>query len=231
MHAHMQHNQRDPCETFWNSFSVVSSSLAPQPTNSFCLSLPEPLVQSTPITESVEFCLGFFSLLCGLGNAYKQKLEESKVYLIFFPSIRDHRPTLLCAHCLKRTVLCILPNFLSFHGERQVQFGSSSMTRSRRFQDHLCMCMLQLPIFWTKQMVLKSNSRDFPGGLMVKNLPCNARNTGWIPGQKTKVPHAAGQLSPGQLLSLHARTKEKPRVPQQQSKNPTCHSQDPECHN
>lgn len=40
-HTHMQHNQRDPCETFWNSFSVVSSSLAPKPTNSFCLSLPE----------------------------------------------------------------------------------------------------------------------------------------------------------------------------------------------
>jgi len=32
------------------------------------------------------------------------------------------------------------------------------------------------------------------GGLVVKNLPCNARDTGLIPGQETEVPHVAGQL-------------------------------------
>ena len=37
---------------------------------------------------------------------------------------------------------------------------------------------------------------DFPGGLVVKNLPYNAGHVGWIPGQGTKIPHAAGQLSP-----------------------------------
>ena len=31
---------------------------------------------------------------------------------------------------------------------------------------------------------------------VVKNLPCNAGDVGSIPGQGTKIPHAAGQLSP-----------------------------------
>ena len=31
---------------------------------------------------------------------------------------------------------------------------------------------------------------------MVKNLPYKAEDAGSIPGQGTKIPHAAGQLSP-----------------------------------
>ena len=38
--------------------------------------------------------------------------------------------------------------------------------------------------------------RDFPGGPVVKNLPYNAGDLGSIPGQRTKIPHATGQLSP-----------------------------------
>ena len=37
---------------------------------------------------------------------------------------------------------------------------------------------------------------------MVKNLPFNAGDTGLIPGQGTKIPHAVGQLS------LHTATRE-----------------------
>ena len=37
--------------------------------------------------------------------------------------------------------------------------------------------------------------RDFPGGSVVKNLPCNAGVMGLIPGQGTKIPHATEQLS------------------------------------
>ena len=37
----------------------------------------------------------------------------------------------------------------------------------------------------------------FPGGVVVKNnLPPNAGDTRSIPGQRTKIPHATGQLSP-----------------------------------
>ena len=43
---------------------------------------------------------------------------------------------------------------------------------------------------------------DFPGGPVVKNLPSNARDTGAIPGQGTKIPHTLGQLNP------HAATRD-----------------------
>ena len=39
-------------------------------------------------------------------------------------------------------------------------------------------------------------SGDFPGGPVVKNPPSNAGDAGLIPGQGTKIPHSAGQLSP-----------------------------------
>ena len=34
---------------------------------------------------------------------------------------------------------------------------------------------------------------DFPGGPVVKNLPSSAGDTGSIPGQGTKIPHAMGK--------------------------------------
>ena len=43
---------------------------------------------------------------------------------------------------------------------------------------------------------------DFPSGPGVKNLPCNAGDTGSLSGGRTKMPHAEEQLSPHtQLLS------------------------------
>ena len=36
----------------------------------------------------------------------------------------------------------------------------------------------------------------FPGGPLIKNPPCSAGDAGSIPGQGTKLPHAAEQLSP-----------------------------------
>ena len=44
--------------------------------------------------------------------------------------------------------------------------------------------------------------RDFRGGPVVKNPPYNSGDVGLIPGQGTKIPHDAGQLSP------HATTTE-----------------------
>ena len=45
--------------------------------------------------------------------------------------------------------------------------------------------------------------RDFSGGPMVKYLPSNTGDMDSIPGQKTKIPHATGQLTHvPQLLSL-----------------------------
>ena len=42
----------------------------------------------------------------------------------------------------------------------------------------------------------KHGDEDFPDGSEVKNWPCNTGDVGTIPGQGTKMPHAAGQLSP-----------------------------------
>ena len=41
----------------------------------------------------------------------------------------------------------------------------------------------------------KTKCRDFPDGPVVKNPPSNAEDTGSIPVQGTKIPHATGQLS------------------------------------
>ena len=38
-------------------------------------------------------------------------------------------------------------------------------------------------------------SWDFLSDLTVKYLPCNAENTGLIPGQGSKIPHVREQLS------------------------------------
>ena len=55
----------------------------------------------------------------------------------------------------------------------------------------------------SKNLLLERlRSWDFPGGPVVKNPPYNAGDVGSIPGQRTKIPHAAGQLS------LHTTTTE-----------------------
>ena len=38
--------------------------------------------------------------------------------------------------------------------------------------------------------------RDFPGGPLVKNLPCNAQGTGSIPGQGIKIPTCLSATKP-----------------------------------
>ena len=49
------------------------------------------------------------------------------------------------------------------------------------------------------QLLVKYKSklqwRDFPGGPVVKNLPCYAGDTSSIPGRRTKTPHAPEKLS------------------------------------
>ena len=50
---------------------------------------------------------------------------------------------------------------------------------------------------------IKKISGDFPGGPVVKNPPSNAGDAGSIPGWGTKIPHAAGHLSPRALEPAH----------------------------
>ena len=37
--------------------------------------------------------------------------------------------------------------------------------------------------------IIKNNTRDFPGGPVFGNLPCNAGDMGSVPGQETRIPH------------------------------------------
>ena len=46
---------------------------------------------------------------------------------------------------------------------------------------------------WPSEMSL----RDFPGGPVINNPPCNAEGVGSIPSGGTKIPPAEKQLSPG----------------------------------
>ena len=54
------------------------------------------------------------------------------------------------------------------------------------------------PFCWTPllSLVSEEKARDFPGGPVVKNPPCNAGDSGSILGRGTKIPRAAEQLSP-----------------------------------
>ena len=58
-----------------------------------------------------------------------------------------------------------------------------------QYLDRKCDLILNVKCFNTM-------SRDFPSGAVVKNPPCHTRDVGSIPGRGTKIPHAAGQLSP-----------------------------------
>ena len=61
---------------------------------------------------------------------------------------------------------------------------------------------------------LKRNDRDFLGGPVVENPPSNAGDAGLIPGQGTKIPHAAGQLSPRTTTTEPVRLNKRAHVPQ-----------------
>ena len=60
--------------------------------------------------------------------------------------------------------------------------------------------MYQIAIHWGETRTLFYHkiivSWNFPGGLVVTNLPSNAEDAGLIPGPGRKISHAMGQLSP-----------------------------------
>ena len=56
---------------------------------------------------------------------------------------------------------------------------------------------------WERRNIENIEPGAFSGGSVVKNLPSNVADSGSIPGQVTKIPHAMRQLS----LFLYAATK------------------------
>ena len=63
--------------------------------------------------------------------------------------------------------------------------------------------------------------KDFPGGGLVKNLPCNAGDAGSSAGRGTSIPRASEQLSTGATLTEPERYKWRVRGPHKG--DPTCH--------
>ena len=65
-------------------------------------------------------------------------------------------------------------------------------TQIHNIVSHMMLCgALALP----RSLLEMKHFRNFRGGPVVKNLPCNAGDVGLIPGLGTKIQHAAGQLS------------------------------------
>ena len=57
---------------------------------------------------------------------------------------------------------------------------------------------------------VKFMPRDVPGGLVVRSLPSSAGDTGLIPGLRTRIPHAAGQLRlPAAVKTQHSKKKKR----------------------
>ena len=49
---------------------------------------------------------------------------------------------------------------------------------------------------WVEEEMERRMDGDFPRDSVVENLPSNAKDMGSIPGQRTKILHVTGQLSP-----------------------------------
>ena len=64
--------------------------------------------------------------------------------------------------------------------------------------------------------------RDFPGDPVLKNPPYNAGDEGSIPGQGTKILHAAVQLS--RRIKTTEPTHPGACAPQLEKRKPTCHN-------
>ena len=52
-----------------------------------------------------------------------------------------------------------------------------------------------MSLIWSLLALRMELDWDFPGGLVVRNLPSNAGDVGSISGLGTKIPHATRQLS------------------------------------
>ena len=93
-----------------------------------------------------------------------------------------------------------LKSLLQHHSSKHQFFGTqlSLQSNSHNHTWLLGKCIaLTRQTFVGKVISLLFNmlSRDFPDGPVVRNHPCNAEDMGSIPGQGTKIPHAAEQLS------------------------------------
>ena len=83
--------------------------------------------------------------------------------------------------------------------------GPGYLNESFTFKVHKVHIITQLLMFYQ----IKRRNTDFPGGPVVnKNLPCNARDTGSIPGPGRSLMLLSNKACLPQLMSLSPRALE-----------------------
>ena len=110
--------------------------------------------------------------------------------LYYFPSLWELLWTFLAKCSFVRTSGLLVTNsfiFFFFVWE-SLYFSLNSWRWFQRLQNSRFVGLF----LWTLKIV---HSWDFPGGPMVKILPSNAGDTGWIPFWGNKIPHAVGRPS------------------------------------
>ena len=70
------------------------------------------------------------------------------------------------------------------------------------------LCKVHITVQLLTFYQIKRRNRDFPGGPVVKNLPCNARDTGSIPGPGRSLMLLSNEARAPQLMSLSPRALE-----------------------
>ena len=80
-----------------------------------------------------------------------------------------------------------------------------------------CFLHIEVSLMFIKFQIYSSG--DFLAGSVVKNPPCNVRDAGLISCQRTKIPHAVGQLSP---CITTTETMHHTQTPCATAKVPTC---------
>ena len=84
-------------------------------------------------------------------------------------------------------------------GSRLLEPGWPSQKRdARKHQTLLCECSDAAQFHPRAHRCLRVDG-DFPGGLALKNPPCNTRDMSLTPVRGTKIPHAEEQLSPSTI--------------------------------
>ena len=120
----------------------------------------------------------------------------------------------------------LTPIFLpgNFHGQRSLKGYSQ--------EDWKDITKCEVWTRWDRILVLKKQLwKDFPGGAVVKNLPCNTGDMSLIPGSGTGISHALQQQGPctvpAEPVCSGARKPQAEKPPCPATKDPSWCIEDP----
>ena len=151
--------------------------MANHPSPSYCVHLCSPLLITSLNTNFVSVngrCSDQLSVPCQL------MVSSMEGVLLFSSPLHQVQGVIYCTHLVnnKRHLLKSSKYFNNYF----------LLLKIKKLK--ILVCQLYLNRKKNKQ------TRDFPGGLIAKNPPSNAGDVALIPGQRTRIPHAVGQLNP-----------------------------------